>query len=143
MYMGAWAWSRLGSVNPYPGGAPIPSPEEARTETTALAVAVWAFESRISRITVCAPAAEYACCAVNALEYGVSHCPSPSQSQRAWRVALESVSEEEDASNVTVSSTFGKTGEWVKRAVGPDAVTVTAIGAVWTREPLVPVTVTV
>src|SRR2546422_476648 len=75
-------------------------------------------------------------------EIVVSHVPSDSQSQRAWRVALGSESVDEVASNVIVSFTEGTEGEYTKRAVGPGAVIVTATGAVWTSAPLVPVIVT-
>jgi hypothetical protein len=53
------------------------------------------------------------------------------------------VSDEVDASKVTVSLTLGTVGEWVNRATGPGAATVAEIVAVWVKVPLVPVTVTV
>ena len=59
------------------------------------------------------------------------------------KVAVGSESEDADASNVIESFTFGNVGENVNRAIGPGAVTVAAIDAVWTSVPLVPVIVTV
>src|SRR3989442_8205275 len=74
---------------------------------------------------------------------GVSQTPSPSQSQRAWSVALGSGSVDEDASNATELLTFGYGGVKVNRAVGPVVAIVTAMDAVWDSVPLVPVTTTV
>src|SRR5438132_1144969 len=74
---------------------------------------------------------------------GVSQTPSPSQSQRAWSVALGSGSVDEDASNATELFTLGYGGAKVNRAVGgPGATTATVIEVVRTRDPFVPVTVT-
>src|SRR3989442_8311092 len=74
---------------------------------------------------------------------GVSQTPSPSQSQRAWSVALGSGSVDEDASNATELLTFGYGGVKVNRAVGPVVAIVTAMDAVWDSVALVPVTTTV
>src|SRR2546427_115275 len=75
---------------------------------------------------------------------GVSQTPSPSQSQRAWSVALGSGSVDEDASNATELFTLGYGGAKVNRAVGgPGAATVTVIDAVCDSVPFVPVTMTV
>src|SRR3989442_8996425 len=75
---------------------------------------------------------------------GVSQAPSPSQSQRAWSVALGSGSVDEDASNATELFTLGYGGAKVNRAVGgPGATTGTVIDAVCESVPFVPVTMTV
>src|SRR2546427_1181328 len=75
---------------------------------------------------------------------GASQTPSPSQSQRAWSVALGSGSVDEDASNATELFTLGYGGAKVNRAVGgPGAATVTVIDAVCDSVPFVPVTMTV
>src|SRR5207247_753593 len=76
------------------------------------------------------------CCALSEEESGVSHVPSDSQSQRAWRVALGSESVDEVASNVIVSFTEGTVGEYTRWAVGPGAVIVTAAGGAGTRASL-------
>src|SRR5213594_2180107 len=140
--MGPWAWSAVGSVRPYPGGAPTPPPPEAKTVITRLSVSENPWESWISNFTVKLPDAANACCAVSEEERVVSQVPSDSQSQRACKVALGSESVDEDASRVIVSFTDGRVGEYTNRAIGPGAVTVTATEAVWTRAPLVPVMVT-
>src|SRR2546428_13912101 len=74
---------------------------------------------------------------------GVSQTPSPSQSQRAWSVALGSGSVDEDASNATELFTLGYGGGKVNWAVGAGAATVAVIDAVWGSGPFVPVTTTV
>src|SRR5947208_12619974 len=140
--MGPWAWSAVGSVRPYPGGAPTPPPPEAKTETTRLSVSENPWESWISNFTVYVPAAVNACCASIDAESDVSHVPSDSQSQRVCKVALGSESVVDDASKVIMSFTDGTVGEYTNRAVGPAAVIVTATGAVWNKAPLVPVIVT-
>src|SRR2546425_11184267 len=74
---------------------------------------------------------------------GVSQTPSPSQSQRAWSVALGSGSVDEDASNATELFTLGYGGAEGKRAVGgPGGAAATATDAVWESVPFVPVTMT-
>src|SRR5256712_5382568 len=74
---------------------------------------------------------------------GVSQTPSPSQSQRAWSVALGSGSVDEDASNATELFTLGYGGAKGNRTVGgPRAATATAIDAVCESGPFVPVTMT-
>src|SRR2546422_6043855 len=75
---------------------------------------------------------------------GVSQTPSPSQSQRAWSVALGSGSVDEDASNATELFTLGYGGAKVNRGVGgPGGATATAADAVWESVPFVPGTMTV
>src|SRR2546426_10299056 len=75
---------------------------------------------------------------------GVSQTPSPSQSQRAWSVALGSGSVDEDASNATELFTLGYGGAKGDWAVGgPGAATVTVIDAGWESVPVGPVTMTV
>src|SRR2546422_8076804 len=70
---------------------------------------------------------------------GVSQTPSPSQSQRAWSVALGSGSVDEDASNATELFTLGYGGAKANWAVGgPGAATVTVIDAPWGSVPFLP-----
>src|SRR5436309_13840657 len=76
-------------------------------------------------------------------DQGVSQMPSPSQSQRACKVARGSESVDEDASNDTELFTLGYGGLKVNRAAGPVAATVTAIDAVWDTVPVCPVTTNV
>src|SRR3989454_3097957 len=83
------------------------------------------------------------CSMVRVEDHGVSQTPSPSQSQRACRVALGSGSVDEEASKKTELSTRGNGGVKVNRAVGPDVAIVTAIDAVWDSVPFVPVMTTV
>src|SRR2546427_6986403 len=83
------------------------------------------------------------CSTVRLDDNGVSQAPSPSQSQRACRVALGSGSVDEEASKKTELSTRGNGGGKVNRAVGPDVAIVTAIDAVWDSVPFVPVMTTV
>jgi len=103
------------------------------------------YESRISNLTKYTPALVKACWAVRVEDQGVSHTPSPSQSQRACKVALGSGSVDDEASKATELFTLGYGGLNVNRAVGGPAVatTVTAIDAVWESVPFVPVTTTV
>jgi hypothetical protein len=114
-----------------------------RTATERVVVATSPWESRICKVTGYDPAVEKTCWAVSKRDHGVSHRPSPSQSQRASRVAFGSESEEEDASKRTELFATGAGGEYVKRAVGPGPVTVTMIDVACDKVPLVPVTVTV
>src|SRR2546426_6551680 len=83
------------------------------------------------------------CSIVRLDDNGVSQAPSPSQSQRACRVALGSGSVDEEASKKTELSTRGNGGAKANRAVGPDVAIVTAIDAVWDSVPFVPVMTTV
>src|SRR2546422_10925944 len=78
------------------------------------------------------------CSMVRVEDHGVSQTPSPSQSQRACRVALGSGSVDEEASKKTELSTRGNGGVKVNRAVGPGVAIVTAIDAVWDSVPFVP-----
>src|SRR5712691_645986 len=117
------------------------SPLRTATERVVVATSPW--ESRICKVTGYVPAVEKACWAVSERDHEVSHRPSPSQSQRASRVAFGSESEEEAASKRTELFATGAGGEYVKRAVGPEPATVTMIDVVWERAPFVPVTVTV
>src|SRR2546427_7403058 len=100
-------------------------------------------ESRTSNLTKYAPALVKMCSMVRVEDHGVSQTPSPSQSQRACRVALGSGSVDEEASKKTELSTRGNGGVKANRAVGPDVAIVTAIDAVWDSVPFVPVMTTV
>src|SRR2546428_2421631 len=100
-------------------------------------------ESRTSNLTKYAPAVVKMCSMVRVEDHGVSQTPSPSQSQRACRVALGSGSVDEEASKKTELSTRGNGGGKVNRAVGPDVAIVTAIDAGWGSVPFVPVMTTV
>src|SRR2546425_537755 len=101
-------------------------------------------ESTISNSTKYVPAVVKTCWAVKVEDQEASQTPSPSQSHRAWSVALGSGSVDEDASNATELFTLGYGGANVNRAVGgPGAATATATDAVWESVPFVPVTMTV
>src|SRR2546426_12290645 len=78
------------------------------------------------------------CSIVRLDDNGVSQAPSPSQSQRACRVALGSGSVDEEASKKTELSTRGNGGGKANRAVGPDVAIVAAIDAVGDSGPVVP-----
>src|SRR2546427_801625 len=65
---------------------------------------------------------------------GVSQTPSPSQSQRAWSVALGSGSVDEDASNATELFTLGYGGAKANWAVGGGAAAGTGSEGVWPRD---------
>src|SRR3989442_14092821 len=106
--------------------------------------AVKSCESAISNSTKYVTAVVKTCWAVKVEDQEASQTPSPSQSPRAWSVALGSGSVDEAASNATELFTLGYGGAKVNRAVGgPGAATVTVIDAVWESVPFVPVTTTV
>src|SRR3989441_9328510 len=74
---------------------------------------------------------------------GVSQTPSPSQSQRAWSVALGSGSVDEDASNATELFTLGYGGGKAKRAGGGSGrAAVAGSHAGWETGPVAPPTMT-
>src|SRR2546422_7504900 len=82
------------------------------------------------------------CSMVRVEDHGVSQTPSPSQSQRACRVALGSGSVDEEASKKTELSTRGNGGGKVDPGVGPRVAIVTAIDAAWGSGPFLPVRTT-
>src|SRR5436309_15718054 len=73
--------------------------------------------SRTSKRVEWVPVAEKAWLALNVADQAVSHTPSSSQSQRAWRTPFEEV--EAEASNVTIASTWGDVGVKANWAKGP------------------------
>src|SRR2546427_13128455 len=78
------------------------------------------------------------CSMVRVEDHGVSQTPSPSQSQRACRVALGSGSGDQEASKKTELSTRGNGGVKENRAVGLDVAIGRAIEAGWDSVPFVP-----
>src|SRR2546422_846894 len=68
--------------------------------------------SRTSKRVEWVPVAEKAWLALNVADQAVSHTPSSSQSQRAWRTPFDEV--EAEASNVTIVSTWRDVGGKVK-----------------------------
>src|SRR2546425_5382586 len=100
-------------------------------------------ESTISNSTKYVPAVVKTCWAVKVEDQEVSQTPSPSQSHRAWSVALGSGSVDEDASNATELFTLGYGGAEVNRGVGgPGAATATPAHRGWGNIPLGPLTMT-
>src|SRR2546426_12689404 len=75
-------------------------------------------ESTISNSTKYVPAVVKTCWAVKVEDQEASQTPSPSQSHRAWSVALGSGSVDEDASNATELFTLGYGGAEGNRAGG-------------------------
>src|SRR2546426_8735248 len=96
-------------------------------------------ESTISNSTKYVPAVVKTCWAVKVEDQEASQTPSPSQSHRAWSVALGSGSVDEDASNATELFTLGYGGGKGNRAGGgPGAAPGAATTPGWESVPFVP-----
>src|SRR3989442_8370925 len=98
-------------------------------------------ESTISNSTKYVPAVVKTCWAVKVEDQEASQTPSPSQSQRAWSVALGSGSVDEDASNATELFTLGYGGGTVDWAGGcPRGASVAVMDGAWGNGPVAPTT---
>src|SRR2546422_10303759 len=96
-------------------------------------------ESTISNSTKYVPAVVKTCWAVKVEDQEASQTPSPSQSHRAWSVALGSGSVDEDASNATELFTLGYGGAKGNRGGGgAGARGAAGTGAGWGSGPVVP-----